>query len=444
MLWRKVDGVLEAWERDRTHQAILLEGARQVGKTTAVRAFARREGLDLAEVNFLANPRAVETVSGALSADDLMLRLSVLTGKTIDPSSTLLFLDEVQECSDLLTWVKFLIERSNLRIAISGSLLGVGASSRVRSLPVGFLQRVRVNPLNFEEFCRAEGLPPDAWALAADRARALEPVPGYLHERLMALFRLYVLVGGMPDAVQAHVDSPQAGPFRNAQRAIFDLYEDDIAKYVEDPPEARQIQMVFESIPGQLNAPSKRFKYARLGRNLRFANMETAFDWLSAAGVAIEATRVGEPSFPLLLSEDRSSLKLFMGDVGLLTSRLMGEVELDVLNGRADVNYGSVFENAVAQELVALGLRPHYYYSKRNGEVDFVTEDPSSGEVTLLEVKSGKGYKRHSALSNLLRSEAGRGEPPRALVLCDGNVESRGDRAYVPVYAVSALLGRRA
>ncbi len=248
----------------------------------------------------------------------------------------------------------------------------------------------------------------------------------------------------MPDAVQAHVDSPQAGPFRNAQRAIFDLYEDDIAKYVEDPPEARQIQMVFESIPGQLNAPSKCFKYARLGRNLRFANMETAFDWLSAAGVAIEATRVGEPSFPLLLSEDRSSLKLFMGDVGLLTSRLMGEVELDVLNGRANVNYGSVFENAVAQELVALGLRPHYYYSKRNGEVDFVTEDPSSGEVTLLEVKSGKGYKRHSALSNLLRSEAGRGEPPRALVLCDGNVESRGDRAYVPVYAVSALLGRRA
>ena len=444
MLWRKVDGVLEAWERDRTHQAILLEGARQVGKTTAVRAFARREGLDLAEVNFLANPRAVETVSGALSADDLMLRLSVLTGKTIDPSSTLLFLDEVQECSDLLTWVKFLIERSSLRIAISGSLLGVGASSRVRSLPVGFLQRVRVNPLDFEEFCRAEGLPPDAWALAADRARALEPVPGYLHERLMALFRLYVLVGGMPDAVQAHVDSPQAGPFRNAQRAIFDLYEDDIAKYVEDPPEARQIQMVFESIPGQLNAPSKRFKYARLGRNLRFANMETAFDWLSAAGVAIEATRVGEPSFPLLLSEDRSSLKLFMGDVGLLTSRLMGEVELDVLNGRADVNYGSVFENAVAQELVALGLRPHYYYSKRNGEVDFVTEDPSSGEVTLLEVKSGKGYKRHSALSNLLRSEAGREEPPRALVLCDGNVESRGDRSYVPVYAVSALLGRRA
>ena len=439
MLWRKIEGELAAWKANRTRQALLVTGARQVGKTTAVRAFAEREYRSLAEVNFYGNPVAVETVSRATSADDLLMRLSVLSGQTIVPGETLLFLDEVQECRDLVTWVKFLAEGTGQDMVLSGSLLGIDAFSHVRSLPVGFLQKARMHPLDFEEFCRAEGLPPEAWRLMEGAVRAAEPVPGYLHDRLMELFRLYVLVGGMPDAVQAHVDSRQIGPVRNAQRAVFDMYEDDISKYVADPVEARQVRMVYESIPGQLNAPSKRFKYARLGKNLRFANMETAFDWLSAAGVAIEATRVGEPSFPLGLSEDRGSLKLFMGDVGVLTSRLMGDVALDVLNGATAINYGSIFENAVAQELAAHGLAPHYYFSKRKGEVDFVVEDPDTGEVALIEVKSGKDYKRHSALNNLLADPGVAGRAPRAAVLCDGNVERGEGRVYLPVYAVSLL-----
>ena len=439
MLWRKIDEELAHWKANRTKQALLVTGARQVGKTTAVRAFAAREYRSLAEVNFYENPAAVETVSRANGADDLLMRLSVLSGSTIVPGETLLFLDEIQECRDLATWVKFLSERTGQDTVLSGSLLGIDAFSHVRSLPVGFLQKTRMHPLDFEEFCRAEGLPPEAWRLMADAVRAAEPVPGYLHDRLMELFRLYVLVGGMPDAVQAHVGSHQIGPVRNAQRAVFDLYEDDISKYVEDPVEARQVRMVYESIPGQLNAPSKRFKYARLGRSLRFANMETAFDWLSASGVAIEATRVGEPAFPLGLTEDRGSLKLFMGDVGVLTSRLMGNVALDVLNGSTAINYGSIFENAVAQELVAHGFAPHYYYSKRRGEVDFVVEDPDTGRVALIEVKSGKDYKRHSALSNLLADPGAAGGAPRAVVLCDGNVERGEGRTYLPVYAVSLL-----
>ena len=193
MLWRKVDGVLEAWERDRTHPGDPARG-RPAGGQDHGGARLRAPGAARPRRGELPRqpPGRRDGVGRALGGrpDAAPLRPH---GQDDRPSSTLLFLDEVQECSDLLTWVKFLIERSNLRIAISGSLLGVGASSRVRSLPVGFLQRVRVNPLDFEEFCRAEGLPPDAWTLAADRARALEPVPGYLHERLMALFRLYVI-----------------------------------------------------------------------------------------------------------------------------------------------------------------------------------------------------------------------------------------------------------
>ena len=413
----------------------MIMGARQVGKTTLVRAFAQEEYGSLAELNFYGNTLAVETLAGAQNADDLLLRLSVLTNKEIVPGKTLLFLDEIQECQDMLTWVKFLAEKRNLDIVLSGSLLGLEAFVHVRSLPVGFLQKLTLYPMTFQEFCIATGLPNNVWERACESISTRESVPDYVHEALMRLFRLYLLVGGMPDAVQSYVGSSQLVPVRNAQRAICELYEDDIAKYVQDKVEARQIRMVYESIPAQLNNPSKRFKYARLGKNLRFANMETAFDWLSNAGVSLEATRVGELSFPLGLGEDRSSFKLFMNDVGLLTSRLMGEASLDVINNVDNINYGSIYENVVAQELFSQGYRLHYYSSKGNGEVDFVVEDSATGAVRLIEVKSGKDYKRHSALNNVLKA----GLAEEAIVLCNGNVSVEGKRSYLPVYAVSMM-----
>ncbi|WP_080797490.1 ATP-binding protein [Arabiibacter massiliensis] len=424
---------------NRTTQAFLLTGARQVGKTTAVREFARREYDILSEVSFYGNRAAIETVSQAADASDLLFRLSVLTGKRLEPGKTLLFLDEVQECQDLLTWVKFLAERTGLDIVLSGSLLGLDALVNVRSLPVGFLQEHIMFPLDFEEFCWAAGLADGAFDRLRECFSSVSEVPGFLHDRLIDLFYKYLLIGGMPDAVQAFASSSEIVPVRNSQRAIFDLYEDDMAKYVDSKLEARQIKMIYESIPGQLNAPSKRFKYARLEKNLRFVNMETAFDWLDAAGVALSATRVGETSFPLGLSEDRSSFKLFMNDVGLLTSRLMGKAALDIVNRTSGVNYGSIFENAVAQELKAHGFRLHYFASKKFGEVDFVVEDPDMGTVIPIEVKSGKDYKRHSALNNLLKNPKRGFE--KAMVLCDGNVEESGPITYLPIYMVS-LIGR--
>ncbi len=435
MLERLAMKKLLEWKSGKTKQAVLLTGARQVGKTTLVREFAAREYDDLAEINFYESPRSKETLSQASDAADLLLRLSVLSGKTLMPGKSLLFLDEIQECEDVLTWVKFLVEQYGLDIVLSGSLLGVGEHVSVRSLPVGFLSKIRMYPLRFEEFCLATGVLRQAWDAMEEAVRELRQVPDFIHEQLMDRFRKYLLVGGMPDAVQAFVDSGQITPVREIQRAIFDLYEDDMAKYVESPVESRQIKMVYEAIPAQLNASAKRFKYARLGKNLRFANMETAFDWLEGAGVAIEATRVGQTAFPLGLAEDRSSFKLFMSDVGILTSRLMGDVDIDVINGKTDINYGSIFENVVAQELKAAGFAPHYYATKARGEVDFVVEDLTSGRTCVMEVKSGKDYKRHSALNNVLNA----GEADNALILHDGNVEIEGRKWYLPVYAVSLL-----
>ncbi len=435
LLYRKAMQELEAWRTEKTHQALLVTGARQVGKTTIVREFARKKYENLAEINFVETPSAVQTLNAATNEKDLLLRLSVLAGVDIVPGKTLLFLDEVQECEDMLTWTKFLAGDQGLDVVLSGSLLGIDAFVNVRSFPVGFLSVMEMFPLTFEEFCRANGISVQAWNIVAESIEARTQVPDFLHEMLLQRFREYLLIGGMPDAVQSYVDSGQMPSVRRVHKGIIDTYKADIVKYVDDPTEARQIKMVYEAIPSQLNAPAKRFKYARLGKSLRFANLETAFDWLTGAGIAIEATRVGEPAFPLMLSEDRACFKFFMNDIGLMTSQILGEVAIEVLNGLEGINYGSLFEAYVAQELLAAGVQPHYYSSKKRGEVDFVVENKSSGKVKLIEVKSGKDYKRHSALSGLIES----GEAVDPVVLYTGNCEQAEDRWYMPVYAAGML-----
>ena len=430
MLQRLATQQLLEWKQTKTKQALMVMGARQVGKTTIIRDFAAREYSTVAEINFYGNTRAIETLAAATDVDDLLLRISVLTGKAIVPNQTLLFLDEVQECKDMLTWTKFLAERMDVDVILSGSLLGLDAYVQARSFPVGFLRKMTMYPLAFREFCTARGVANNVWDVMEKAILAREEVPDFIHEKLSSLFREYLLVGGMPDAVQAYVDTSQIVPARNIQEGIVDLYESDIVKYVQDPLEARQIKMVYDSIPAQLNAPTKRFKYARLDRNLRFANLETSFDWLVNAGIAIEATKVRQVTYPLGLAEDRASFKFFLNDIGLLTSRLMGEVDLDIINGKTDINYGSLYEAVVAQELLAHGFTPHFYSSKKRGEVDFVIED-SRGRTRVIEVKSGKSYRRHSALTALLDA----GEAEDAVVLHNGNVEVDEHRVYLPVYA---------
>lgn len=435
MLQRLAMQDLLTWKQTKTQQALMIMGARQVGKTTLVRSFAKGRYDTFAELNILGNTQAVQTLKAATNADDLLLRISALTGKTLSPGRTLLFLDEIQECKDLLTWTKFLTERMDIDIILSGSLLGLDAYVQARSFPVGFLRKLTLYPLTFEEFARACDVSEDVWQAMENALLAHEKVPDFIHDKLSSLFRTYLLVGGMPDAVQAFVSLSQLTPVRGIQNDIVDLYESDIVKYVADVVEARQIKMAYESIPAQLNTPAKRFKYARLGKNLRFANLETAFDWLTSAGIALEATKVGQVSYPLGLSEDRSAFKFFLNDIGLLTSRIMGAVDLDVINGKTNINYGSLFEAVVAQELVARGFTPHYYSSKKRGEVDFVIEN-SLGRTRAIEVKSGKDYRRHSALTALLAS----GETDDAVVLHDGNLELEKDRLYLPVYAAHLVM----
>jgi predicted AAA+ superfamily ATPase len=437
MLRRKAYARFEAWKQNKTRQALLVTGARQVGKTTLVREFARQHYQQIAEINFYDNEQAVHTVAAARDARDLHLRLSALSRTEFIPENTLVFLDEIQECGDVLTWLKFLAERSGCDYVLSGSLLGL-ESFNARSLPVGFLQTIDMYPMDFAEFCWAEGI---SQALLDEATTCLanrEPVPDYLHGQLIDTYYRYLLVGGMPAAVQVFIDSDDLVKTRNEQTAILELYRHDIAKYVSDKTEARQIRLVYESIPGQLANANKRFKYTRLGKNLRFANLETAFDWLACAGVALPTVKVTDPVFPLGLSVDNNALKLYMNDVGLLTASLMGEVDIGILNRKSSLNFGSIFENAAAQELKASGFELFYYNSNNNGEIDFVLQDVH-GNVSLCEIKSGKDYRRHSALNNLLKSPNYYFEA--AYVFCEDNIQCRSSSniSYLPIYLLGFL-----
>ncbi len=317
-------------------------------------------------------------MTAATNAKDLLLRISALSGTELVAGKTLVFLDEIQECEDLLTWVKFLEEQSRCDFILSGSLLGLD-SFPARSLPVGFLSVLTVYPMDFEDFCWAMDVPSSLFDEAINAISQSDAVPDYLYELLMDTFYKYLLIGGMPNAVQAFADSSDLQCVRSIQDGISNLYAYDISKYVTDKVEARQIRMVYESIPGQLNSQNKRFKYTRLGKNLRFANLETAFDWLGHAGVGLITTKVGEPTFPLLLSEDPSSLKLCMNDVGLLMSYLAPGASLEILNRRSAINFGSIFENAAAQALAKQVFDLHFFNNTSAGEIDFVLQTNLGG-----------------------------------------------------------------
>lgn len=449
MLERDAYKTIEQWRRLKTRQGLLVTGARQVGKTTLIRRFGADHYRHVAEINFIETPQAVQTVSQATGTNDLLLRLSVLSGTQITPGQTLLFLDEIQACEDMLTWLKFLSDAKGLDIIVSGSLLGVDVFN-VRSIPVGFLQTMRMYPLNFKEFCVASGVPESALAAVSDALAANHAIPGFLHDRLMDAWYKYLLVGGMPDAVQSFIDTSDINAVRNTQRGIFETYEYDITKYVDAPVERRRIKTIYEMIPSQLNTENKRFKFSKLGRNVRFAHMQTAFDWLANAGIALPTPRVQDPEYPLAAHDDLNAFKLYLNDVGLLTSRLMRSVDLEIINHRSTMNYGSIFENAAAQELFSHGFALHYYNRSRIGEVDFVIQH-GMDSVSLVEIKSGKDYTRHNAMNNLLAT--GNYAFEHAYVFHDGNVEivpiegakrtGTGNGAsvieYLPIYALAWL-----
>ena len=407
MIERKAKVTVNEWI---THgnDAFLLTGARQIGKTYLIRQCLKESGYPYIEFNFIEQPELVNLFAGAKDAKELLMRLSVVAKEPLEQGKTIIFLDEIQEFKDIVTRIKFLVEDGTFRYIMSGSLLGVELND-LRSAPVGYLEIYDMYPLDFKEFVRAAGLKNDVILMLEDHFKKRNPVDDFIHSKMLDLFYLYLIVGGMPEAV-----------------ADFSKYEKNYKL---------KLQEIYDAMPGQLDQKNKRFQLNAIEKGMSYDRLKNDFLWLKDAGVAIPVYNISEPKLPLIISENRNLFKLFFSDVGLLTSCYSNQVKLAILNKEKAINNGALFENVVAQELLAKRHKEYYFNSKQQGELDFVIE--LDGKVVPLEIKSGKDYKRHSALNNVLKNENYKIE--EAYILSEGKIEIEGKRVYMPIYMIMFL-----
>lgn len=290
MLNRKIDSEIEKHFAS-TKKALFLTGARQVGKTYAIRKYARLHDLHLVEMNFLLQPESITVLKGAGDIKDLMLRISAYTRESLVPGKTLIFFDEIQEYADIMTWVKALVDEGSYFYALSGSLLGVEMKN-IRSVPVGYLSEYQMFPLDFEEFVLSAGLPQNVLESLRKSWENRSSVDEFVHQKMMQLFRLYLIVGGMPAAVQAYVNTNNIQNVVKEQRDILDLYKVDIARYDRDERKKLYINEVFDIIPSELNAKNKRFILKRLNEHMTFSRHENDFIWLKDADMTLPTYNV--------------------------------------------------------------------------------------------------------------------------------------------------------
>ena len=417
-------------------RSLLVTGARQVGKTFLIRKVGEECFDNVVEINFVEQPEAIELFSGQKGAKDLLLRLSALTRKQLVPGKTLIFFDEVQKCKEIVTAIKFLVDEGSYKYVMSGSLLGVELDD-LRSVPVGYMDEIEMYPLNLLEFFEAIGISDGVVNHLHECFDEKRPVDDFIHQRMLEAVKLYLIVGGMPAAVQKYLDTNNLRKVYEEQRGIIRTYKKDITQYVAD--RKLQIEEIYDLIPSELNAKSKRFILKELNEKARFSKYEDSFLWLKDAGVAIPTYNVEEPRLPLLLNKQRNLFKLFLNDVGLLAAMYGGNIQARLLNKDTNINYGAIYENLVAQELYANGFATehalYYFNSKKQGELDFVLE--YDNQVLPIEVKSGKDYARHNALSNVMGNQEY--DIPYAYVFCNENVHVKDRVTYLPIYMIAFL-----
>ncbi len=432
MLKRKIERKIYDWIRD-DDRALLLYGVRQAGKTYIIRHCLESAGCDYVEFNLIREPDIVMLLRNASDVDDLILKLSLYSEKRIIPGKTILFFDEIQKYKEIVTKIKFLVDDKRYRYILSGSLLGVEIVN-LKSAPVGYLKTLQMYPLDFEEFLQLFQISDPVFDTLQKSYQKRTPIDEMIHKKMLQLFHLYLIIGGMPAAVEKYRQTENIDAVMDEHEAILQLYKLDFTQY---EAENRKLLLthIYEMIPAELNSQNKRFKIADIDKNLRFEKINDSFTWLWKSGAALPIFNVSEPKLPLLLNQKSTLFKLFLSDVGMLTTIYGKAVKLKIINQEKDINKGAVYENVAAQELTAHGYHGYYYNSKKHGELDFVIEH--NGEVLPIEVKSGKDYKKHSALAQVMQSE--NYQLKHAVVFSNSNIEQDGKITYLPIYMLMFL-----
>lgn len=399
MLYRKIETLIESHLKSKSGKILLIDGARQGGKTYIIRYVGQKLFENYIELNMVENSIGPRLFAETKSVEDFYLQVSMLEGnKMKQKENTLIFIDEIQAYPHLLTLLKFLSQDNRFTFIASGSLLGV-TLSQTTSIPMGSIRKVRMFPLDFEEFLYANGLNEFAISALRKKFERLEALDEPTHNKMMDYFRKYLLVGGLPDAVNSYLENHNIQLVREIQREIHDYYAADASKY--DKEKKLKIRRIYDLIPSNMENKKKRVVAQSIEnkKGKTFSDYQDEFDYLISAGIALNVQAISNPVFPLIESMGKNLLKLYLNDVGILTGILYGNNIRAVLDDEASINLGSVYESVVASELIAHGYNLFYYDNRSKGEVDFLIDDYSSLSTIPIEVKSGKDYSVHSALS---------------------------------------------
>lgn len=435
MLYRKIASVIDDHLSSDSNKILLVDGARQVGKTFIIRHVGKKLFPNFVEINMVEDSLGDRLFSEVKSVDDFYLRLSILAGDKMDQKdNTLIFIDEIQVYPHLLTLLKFLQQDQRFTYIASGSLLGV-TLSQTTSIPMGSIRKIRMFPLDFEEFLYANGVSQAVVSVMRQKFEWKESLDETTHRKIMDLFRKFLLVGGMPDAVNSFVQDKNIRTLRQLQREIHDYYATDASKYDEE--RRLNIRRIYDMIPSNMENKKKRVRAKEIEnkQGKKFSDYADEFEYLVSAGIALEVQAISNPTFPLIETAGKNLLKLYLNDVGILTSILYGNNAQAILEDQCSINLGSVYETVVASELIAHGYRLYYYDNRRNGEVDYLIDDYDSLSVIPIEVKSGKDYTIHSALNKFL-SNSDYHIHKAFVVSNEREVFTKGNITYIPVYDI--------
>ena len=396
MLRRKIQDTLLQWKKTPGHKPLVIKGCRQCGKTFSVREFAKKNYKHEVYLNFLQDSSYASIFSGSLEVNHLVMMMSALIPDAVfEAGTTVIILDEIQDCPDARTALKFFHLDGRFDVICTGSLLGVrGYGKEPKSVPVGYETVIDMFPLDFEEFLWANGISEPMISILKECLKRESPVPEALHNRFRQLLLQYVVVGGMPEAVQLFVDTKQVGSVLQLQRDIIRSYEDDMIKYADKKDKGR-IAECFQSIPKQLSKENKKFQYSVVRKGGTAAQYAGSLQWVEDAGIISRCYNLTLPELPLDGNAIEDVFKVYMKDTGLLISMLEDGTQFDVLQGNLYGYKGAIFENLIADFFAKMGRKLYYYHKDSGLEIDFVIR--WRGECTLVEVKAETGNAKSAA-----------------------------------------------
>ena len=437
MLYRKIQPYIENYLKSDSNKILIIDGARQIGKTFIIRHTGQQLFKNYIELNFVEDSDGPKLFEQVRTVKDFYFQISAIAGDRMgEKKDTLIFLDEIQAYPHLLTMLKFLKQDDRFTYIASGSLLGV-TLKKTTSIPMGSIEIKRMFPLDFEEFLLANGFNAFAIDMMREKFLAGESLDAAAHEKVLDLFKKYLLIGGLPDAVNTFIAETNIVKVRTIHNMIRSFYADNASKYEEDNNKKLKIRRIYEMIPSNMENKKKRVVFQNIEdkRGKRFSDYQDEFEYLISAGIALDVNAISNPVFPLVQSVGKNLLKLYLNDVGLLTSVLYGNNIRAVLDDEAGINLGSVYETLVAQELIAHDHKLFYYDNRNRGEVDFLIDDYDSLSAVPIEVKSGKDYTIHSALNAFVSNDDY--HVKKALVLSNERQITTKDKVtYMPIYYI--------